>query len=86
MSFAFLKRDLEDVVTVPEVGDIVVWHENYFQVDTVRENQLFVGRNKQYNLTSYGENFGTSLSIIVDTHLTRVEDTGILFNRMPNQL
>lgn len=86
MSFAFLKKDLEDVVTVPEVGDIVVWHENYFQVDTVRENQLFVGRNKQYNLTSYGENFGTSLSIIVDAHLTRVEDTGILFNRMPNQL
>lgn len=76
-SFAFLRRDLEDVGILPEVGDLVLWHEDLFECDTVRENELFLGRDKNYNLTSYGSNFGTSLSIILDTHLTRVERTSI---------
>jgi|TARA_R100000084_G_scaffold93734_1_gene47534 hypothetical protein len=76
-SFAFIRKDLEDVQVVPEVGDIVMWHEDYYEVDTVRENQLFVGRDKTYNLSQYGSRFGSSLSIIVDCHQTRRERTGI---------
>ena len=76
-SFAFIRQDLEDVQVVPEVGDIVMWHEDYYEVDTVRENQLFVGRDKTYNLSQYGSRFGSSLSIIVDCHQTRRERTGI---------
>lgn len=70
VSFAFIRQDLVDMSVVPEVGDIVMWHENYFEVDVVKENQLFVGRDKSYNLTSYGPGFGSSVSIVVDTHLT----------------
>ena len=55
-------------------------------VDTVRENQFFLGKDKQYNLTNYGNGFGSSLSIILDTHLTRVEDLGINFANMPNEI
>ena len=76
-SFAFIRQDLSDVSVVPEVGDIVMWHEDYYEVDTVRENQLFVGRDKTYNLDQYGTKFGSSLSIIVDCHQTRRERTGI---------
>jgi len=76
-SFAFIRQDLVDINVVPEVGDILVWSEDYYQVDTVRENQLMLGRDKSYNLTDYGKNFGSSLSIIVDCHLTRREVTGI---------
>ena len=76
-SFAFLKPDLEDISTVPEVGDIVMWHEDYYEVDTVRENQLFVGRDSSYNLTQHGNKFGSSVSIIVDCHLTRTDKVGI---------
>lgn len=72
-SFAFLRPDLFDTGTVPEVGDIVEWHENYYMVDTVRENQLFLGRDNGYNLTNYGSLWGASVSIIVDTHLTRAD-------------
>jgi hypothetical protein len=79
VSFAFIREDLVDIGTVPEVGDILNWQEDYYEVDTVRENQLFVGRDRNYNLTSYGEQFGTSVSIIVDCHLTRREKTGIEF-------
>jgi hypothetical protein len=76
-SFAFLRPDLEDTSVVPEVGDIVQWHNDLYEVDTVRENQLFLGKDKSYNLTSYGNGFGSSLSIIVDCHLTRAEKVGI---------
>ena len=76
-SFAYIRQDLVDINVVPEVGDILVWSEDYYQVDTVRENQLMLGRDKSYNLTDYGKNFGSSLSIIVDCHLTRREVTGI---------
>ena len=77
-SFAFLKPDLEDISTVPEVGDIVMWHEDYYEVDTVRENQLFAGRDSSYNLTNHGSRFGSSVSITVDCHLTRADRVGIV--------
>ena len=78
-SFALLRRDLEDVSVVPEVGHIINWQEDYYIVDTVRENQLFLGRDKSYNLTDYGSRFGTSVSLILDCHQTRREQTGITF-------
>ena len=76
-SFAFIREDLVDVNLVPEVGDIVMWHEDYYEVDTVKENQLFLGRDKSYNLTEYGDQFGSSVSIIVECHLTRADKVGI---------
>ena len=77
VSFAMLRPDLEDVSVVPEVGDIVQWQNDFYEVDTVRENQLFLGRDKSYNLTSATSGFGSSLSIIVDCHLTRADKVGI---------
>lgn len=77
-SFAFLREDLTDATVVPEVGDIVLWHEDYYEVDTVRENQLFLGKDNSYNLTDYGHKFGASISIIVDCHLTRAEKVGLV--------
>jgi len=77
VSFAFIRRDLVDTNTVPEVGDVVLWHEDYYEVDTVRENQLFIGRDKSYNIASYAGNYGSSVSIIVDCHLTRADKVGL---------
>ena len=62
---------------MPEVGDIVLWHEDYYEVDTVRENQLFLGRDKSYNLSNYASGFGSSVSITVDCHLTRADRVGL---------
>jgi len=76
-SFAIIRRDLEDVSILPEVGDIVQWQNDFYEVDTVRENRLFLGRDNNYNLTSYGGQYGGSLSIILDTHLTRADRVGI---------
>ena len=76
-SFAFIRQDLVDASVVAEVGDILEWHNDFYEVDTVRENQLFVGRDSGYNLASYANNFGSSVSIIVDCHLTRADRVGI---------
>lgn len=78
-SFAFIRQDLVDTDVIPEVGDVINWQEDFYTVDTVRENQLFLGRDKSYNLSSYGNKFGSSLSIICDTHMTKRESTGITF-------
>jgi hypothetical protein len=75
-SFACLKQDLEDITLVPEVGDIVMWHEDYYEVDTVRENQYFYGRNDKYNVER-ASGHGASISLVLDCHLTRADRVGI---------
>lgn len=76
-SFAIIRQDLVDSSILPEVGDIVQWSNDFYEVDTVKENTLFMGRDKNYNLTSYGSSYGGSLSIILDCHLTRADKVGI---------
>ncbi len=63
---------------VPEIGDVILYNEGYYEVDTTNANQYFVGKNPSYpQLDSDGNNalnetdlanFGSSISIIVDTH------------------
>lgn len=77
-SFAFIREDLVDTEVRPEVGDIIKWHEDYYEVDNVKENQLILGKDNNYTLTERGSLFGSSVSIIVDTHLTRGDKPGIV--------
>ncbi len=80
-SFALLRRDLEDIQLVPEVGDIVMWHEDYYEVDSVKENQLFYGRNNNYNVER-ASGYGESISLVLDCHLTRADRVGIARQRL----
>jgi hypothetical protein len=80
-SFAFIRQDLVDKEVVPEVGDIVEWHNDFYEVDTVRENQLILGSDNSYNLGSSTSGFGRSMSIVVDCHLTRADRVGITESR-----
>ena len=82
VEFAFLRQDLKDVNTFPEVGDIIMWHEDYYEVDNTTENQLFLGKDENYALTTYGPDFGGTLSIICITHLTRADKVGIAKQRI----
>jgi hypothetical protein len=80
-SFALLRRDLEDIQLVPEVGDVVMWHEDYYEVDSVKENQLFYGRNNNYNVER-ASGYGESISLVLDCHLTRADRVGIARQRL----
>ena len=51
-------------------------NEDYYEVDLVRENQFFFGKDNNYN---YGRSadYGASISIVCDAHLTRADKLGI---------
>ena len=80
-SFAILKQDLRDINTVSEVGDIIMWQEDYYEGDAIKENQLFYGRDSDYNIARTG-GYGDSISLVLDCHLTRADKVGIARQRL----
>lgn len=69
MTFRFLRDDLVDTNVLPEVGDIIMWYDSYWEINNVNNNQLFVGKDPDYpyneNPLNPGlENFGYNVSII----------------------
>ena len=77
IDFYFLRDDLVTANLVPEVGDVVLYQEGYHEVDRVRANQYWVGKNPSYpNYDSDGINplnpglqkFGYNISILCTTH------------------
>jgi len=73
IEFRFLRADLVDANVVPEVGDIILYQNNYYGVDSTVANQYFVGKNPDYpnhdNPLNPGlEDFGANLSIICKTY------------------
>ena len=66
----------------PEVGDIVLYNENYYEIDNVVENQFFMGKTPDYAYSSDNTDFGLSISIILSGHYTRSERLGISLDRL----
>lgn len=82
VDFRFLKPDLELANIVPETGDIIMYNELYYEVDNTNENQLFLGKDPNYSYSEGLNNFGTSFSIILTTHMTSPERLGITQQRL----
>ena len=80
--FMFLRLDLEESGIYPENGDIILWNENYYEAHNINENQYFVGKIPEYSLADSTNNFGSSFSIIVPTHYTRLERLNIVRDRL----
>jgi len=73
ITFAFLRDDLVEANLVPEVGDVILYHESYWEVDNARATQYFVGKDPDYpnspNPLNPGlENFGYNVGILCDCH------------------
>lgn len=77
VKYRFLTDDLIAANIVPEVGDIIMYNELYYEVDNVNHNQLILGKDKDYAYSSGLENFGDNYSIILETHYTRADKVGI---------
>ena len=82
ISFAFFRDDLVDSMYVPEVGDIVLYQESYYEIDVLTANQYFGGKNPSYpnneNPLNPGlEKFGSSISIIATTHYVPADKLNI---------
>ncbi len=76
-TFRLLRDDMIDANVVPEIGDIVMYNELYYEVDNVNTNQLILGKDNQYAYSEGLENFGNNYSIILVCHLTRADKLNI---------
>lgn len=77
-----IDTDLYGANLVPEVGDIILYQEGYYEIDNTNSNQYFFGKNPDYpnevNPLNPGlENFGSSISIICETHYVPADKLGI---------
>ena len=97
MKFRFLRDDLAgiDLSTdqpadgrgftyniVPEVGDVILWNNDFYEVNNANENQLIVGKDPSYSYASQTDNFGSSWSIILECFYIRPEKLGISQQRL----
>ena len=78
IGFTFLKQELKDINLVPQVGDLILFKNNFYEVDSRVENQFILGRDPDYALSTETTNFGDSFSIIVNTHISRVEKLNLI--------
>ncbi len=81
LTFGFFRLDLEELELLPEVGDVVFYQENYYEIDVVQENQLFVGKNPEYSYSNGLNQYGTSVSIICKGHLVPADKYGLSIER-----
>ena len=78
IGFRFLKQELRDINLIPEVGDILLFRNNFYEVDSKIENQLIMGKDPDYAISTGANDFGNSHSIIVKSHLSRVEKLNLV--------
>ena len=82
IEFYFLRDDLVDANVVPNVGDIVLYQEKYYGVQSTVSNQYWGGKNPDYpnneNPLNPGlEEFGSSISILVSTYYIPADKVAI---------
>ena len=78
INFKFLKDELRDINLIPEIGDLLLFRNNFYEVDTRIENQLVLGRDPDYAISTETTDFGDSFSILVKAHISRVEKLNLI--------
>ena len=78
LGFRFLKQELRDINLVPQVGDLLLFRNNFYEADSKIENQLIMGKDPDYAISTGASDFGNSHSIIIKTHLSRVEKLNLV--------
>jgi|TARA_B100000902_G_scaffold55905_1_gene62725 hypothetical protein len=87
IEFYFLRDDLVEKDIVPRVGDIILYQEGYYGVQSTVANQYWGGKNPEYpNNDSDGEpnplnpgleEFGNNISILVSTYYIPADKVAI---------
>jgi hypothetical protein len=86
IEFRFLRADLVEANVVPQVGDIILYQNKYYGVDSTVSNQYFVGKNPDYPINDNPlnpglENFGANHSIICSTYYVPADKVNISSHR-----
>jgi hypothetical protein len=67
--FAFIREYLKAVDIFVEVGDVIEYNGEWWEIDAIQENQFFGGKNPDYSFAT--EKWGHNVSIVANAHLTR---------------
>ena len=78
INFRFLKEELRNINLIPEVWDLLLFKNNFYEVDAKVENQLILGRDPDYAISTETIDFGDSFSILINTHISRVEKLNLI--------
>ena len=78
IGFRFLKQELQDINLFPEIGDLLLFKNNFYEVDSRIENQFILGRDPDYAISTETTGFGKSFSILLNTHISRVEKLNLI--------
>tara|TARA_Y100001963_G_scaffold151910_1_gene235675 strand:+ start:629 stop:1180 length:552 start_codon:yes stop_codon:yes gene_type:complete len=78
VDFRFVKDQLLTINLIPEIGDILLFRNNFYEVDAKIENQLIMGRDKDYAISTETMDFGESFSVMVSAHISRIEKLSLI--------
>ena len=78
IGFKFLKNELILINLVPQIGDIVLFRNNFYEIDSKIENQLILGRDPDYALSTETTDFGDSFSILVNAVISGVQRLNLI--------
>ena len=78
INFRFLKQELIDINLVPEIGDFILFRNNFYEVDSKVENQLILGRDPDYAISTETLDFGSSFSVLLNTYISRIEKLNLI--------
>ena len=78
MDFRFLKNELININLIPEVGDLLLFRNNFYEIDSKIENQLIMSRDKDYAISTETIDHGESFSVLIGAHLSRIEKLNLI--------
>ena len=78
IGFRFLKDELKNINLVPEIGDLLLFRNNFYEIDSRTENQLILGKDPDYAISTETIDIGSSFSILVTTHISRIEKLNLI--------
>jgi hypothetical protein len=91
VTYKFLRDDLVDNNVYPEIGDIIMFQNGYWEIDNVNTTQFFVGKDPEYPyLDGAGNNpyetdlgqFGYNVSVICTSHYVPSDRLNIELSRL----
>tara|TARA_Y100000996_G_C22551323_1_gene653784 strand:- start:1010 stop:1525 length:516 start_codon:yes stop_codon:yes gene_type:complete len=82
IEFYFFRDDIKDADILIRVGDIILYQESYYGVQSTVANQYWGGKNPSYpnniNPLNPGlENYGNNLSVLVSTYYIPADKVAI---------
>ena len=78
VDFNFYKKQLIDLNLLVEIGDIILYRNNFYEIDSRVENQLFMGKDPDYAISKETADHGDSFSVLASAHLSRVEKLNLI--------